>query len=1360
MTNTKSSKLLNWFVLFCFYFQTLWPSVAFGAGDVETLRPAPLPASSFSSPSPSVKAVAPFTLQAFVDDQMEGFDAIDSKPVVSFPGAASLGEAQDWFDQSLETKSLYPGLVLTEDGVFWTQHGLNFFMSIAGHLAVSSLQDVIPTTKALRLHNFHGDVIFGGDLQLAHVQVQAKNVFQAGSNAVIERLEVWAMGDSSGKDGGFANKENATLTTEHVVFHEGHCVNRGRWNVSEDGVVDLQGHDFVNHETMNLGNKAVLKNQGEFFNIGVVDGDSYTLEIGGGANGGTITGESPTVQVSGDFSNAPDGKIIGKSSLTVSGRGTVDNQGTISSKKALSLENKSITNQGLVYSEWTMRLALQDALTNRGTGNVISLGQGVIEGQAKIHNQASLKETADPAGMVFAGGLHFNGFRGEVVNDGLLTTQSAMTGMLRRLVNNGTFGASLGYQGLTISDFLNEKSGKLLGYGHLILNGKNRGLMQGDWFSIQTDGTFVHEKEGLIQTKSEEKGLETSGNGKFIQQGQIHGPLLALNTSHVETYGSLGNDAIELTIGKSVVGWKNHEKSNLKAQKLTLEQEILSSKRGDFLNEGTLNVGTFINHRSGFANRDQMTLKHWFQYGALFKNEKGGTIDVAESSEAKDVDTLDNEGDINWEGTLNGTVLHFLNKGGVKLKGDAKLEGERLVNLKTFKAFGIFDWLGETLDNSGSMALFDNQIAAKKQILNKGLILWTHNTFRTWHLLNMGWMERTLELTDKENATLTTEHVVFHEGHCVNRGRWNVSEDGVVDLQGHDFVNHETMNLGNKAVLKNQGEFFNIGVVDGDSYTLEIGGGANGGTITGESPTVQVSGDFSNAPDGKIIGKSSLTVSGRGTVDNQGTISSKKALSLENKSITNQGLVYSEWTMRLALQDALTNRGTGNVISLGQGVIEGQAKIHNQASLKETADPAGMVFAGGLHFNGFRGEVVNDGLLTTQSAMTGMLRRLVNNGTFGASLGYQGLTISDFLNEKSGKLLGYGHLILNGKNRGLMQGDWFSIQTDGTFVHEKEGLIQTKSEEKGLETSGNGKFIQQGQIHGPLLALNTSHVETYGSLGNDAIELTIGKSVVGWKNHEKSNLKAQKLTLEQEILSSKRGDFLNEGTLNVGTFINHRSGFANRDQMTLKHWFQYGALFKNEKGGTIDVAESSEAKDVDTLDNEGDINWEGTLNGTVLHFLNKGGVKLKGDAKLEGERLVNLKTFKAFGIFDWLGETLDNSGSMALFDNQIAAKKQILNKGLILWTHNTFRTWHLLNMGWMERTLELTDKGGAISKRHFKVSENQDTTFQKGLVENRGTIKLPVNYKPRMTVKGKKFEHWLNSGTLVLPEKHCDPPDK
>ena len=923
-------RFCTYLVLWSFFFQTLWPSVAFGTCAVEVLRPPPSPLfghhhTSFEEPiaPPPVRAVAPFTLQAFVDDQMEGFANIGAKPVVHFPGGASLAETQRWFDDSFEAQSLYPGLVVTEHGLLWSQYGLNFLIALSGHLVVHAMPGVRAITRNLCLHNFHGDVVFGGGLNLSHVQVQARNILQASPHSLVERLEIWAMGHESkdgieeGVAGRFTNREEASLTTTDVIVHEGHLQNSGSWKVSDGGTIDLQGHDFLNEETVTLERGATIKNQGVFGNIGTVTGSAYTLEINRGENAGVIMGDAPHIKVLDTLTNQAGAQILGKSSLTVSGTGKVDNHGSVASKDALSLENKSFANHGLVHSEGMLRLALQEKLTNVGAGSVVAVGQTLIEGAATIQNDAPL---TDHAGIAFGGGVHFNNFQGQVLNAGLMTSQTTLTGVLRKLVNTGTFGTNGSYQGFRVLDFLNDRTGVLLGDGLLTLTGINRGLVHADRLALDIEGTFTHEQGAMLRGKSV---LETRGRGTFIRHGDIETPTLILDSAGFQNHVDLVDAHMAIVVGANAAKWKNHEKARLKVGRLTLETGRVASALDDFVNEGDFEIGTFINRRSGFTNRGQMTLGQWKQLGLFFKNELGAMIDVSDDSEVQS-HTIDNDGDIQWGGALRGHIGQFLNQGGVLIKGDTHLTGTGLSNSKTFKALGIFDWVGETFQNrgKGKMALFDNRVVATHQVINEGLLLWTHNTFRTWHFLNLGWAEMTKDLTAGLPATFkapTDKSTTFKKSMVENRG--------VLKIAPKDYKPRMT--------LEHSGDFahwLNKGDIVLPETHLQAETLRNEGTFVVEGNLTGRVGSFENIKTLLATGKVDLTGI---TFANSGTVKGDKGVSHNGQTMTlsDGSEMSSKETVGLTTTSILTVRGKlqgKKGMTLTAPTVENHGKIQGE----------------------------------------------------------------------------------------------------------------------------------------------------------------------------------------------------------------------------------------------------------------------------------------------------------------------------------------------------------------------------------------------------------------------------------------------
>jgi adhesin HecA-like repeat protein len=926
-------RFCSYLVLWSFFFQTLWPSVAFSMdAGLETLRPPaphsfPLP-QSVPDPEPiqPVIAIAPFTLQAFVDDQMEGFDKID-KPIVTFEGGASLRETQEWFDHSLEAQYLYPGLVVSEQGMMWSQYGLNFLMSMTGDLFVSSAPGQSLTTKTLRLHNSHGDVVFGEGITLSHAQVQARNILQAGRLSLVNRLEIWAMGYESKDgieeaiDGRFTNREGTFLATTEVIVHEGHLQNKGTWKVADEGTVDLQGHNFLNEEELILGKDSIVKNQGLFGNEGVVRGTQYALEMNKGENAGIIMGEAPSIKISETFKNQKGAKIVGNFAVFLDGEGSLENHGSLEAEKFLSLQNHSIDNHGLIQSDDKLDFLLRGKLTNHGTGSVVILGESTIYGSSTIENEAPLTEHA---GIAFAGGVHFRDFRGQIVNAGMMKSQTTMTGVIRKLVNTGTFGVNVRYDKLTILDLLNDKTGIILGDGLLTLTGINRGLIQTNQLVLDIADTFTHEKGGTLRAKT---SLETRGKGTFLRQGAMVTPKLTLDSAGFENAADLVDDKMDVVVGSNTERWKNKQKAQaddqeeilFKTKTLTLEKGRAVQANDAFVNEGTLDVGTFLNHRTHFLNRGSMTFAQWRQLGLCFKNLEGGMIDVSGRSEFS-ADVLYNDGDIEFGGYVSGNINHLRNLGGVILKGNVDLTGATLTNLKAFQARGIFKWDGETFDNrdKARMVLFDNRVSAVKQVINEGLVLWTKNSFQTWHFLNLGWAEKTENLGASLPSTFkapTDKSRDFKRSTVENRGVLKLAPDHNADINGKAFEN-----------------WLNTGTMVLPEVSFEAKTFKNDGSLVLQGDLTGKVDSFENT--NKVIAKGKVDLKGT-TLANSGSVKAEKGFAYNGQTVTttDSSALASKETVSLTTTTPLAVRGTlqgEKGLALTAPRVENRGKIHGK----------------------------------------------------------------------------------------------------------------------------------------------------------------------------------------------------------------------------------------------------------------------------------------------------------------------------------------------------------------------------------------------------------------------------------------------
>ena len=432
---------------------------------------------------------------------------------------------------------------------------------------------------------------------------------------------------------------------------------------------------------------------------------------------------------------------------------------------------------------------------------------------------------------------------------------------------------------------------------------------------------------------------------------------------------------------------------------------------------------------------------------------------------------------------------------------------------------------------------------------------------------------------------------------------------------------------------------------------------------------------------------------------------------------------------------------TTQYLTLHQGVITNQGML--------------SVLAGGI-VDGQGNTVTNEGILAVG---TGVTIRNVSDFQNDGTVKGKGLTLDQTIGTNSDTLTlddlaTQGGVFYNNGKVTLKR--W--RQGGETFVN-ASGSTVTVSEHSTFDATNmksKGTLILAGESLGKIDSFTNEGSLTMGSVSGLRVQdfsSTGDFEVTGPMTWSGTRFKSAKTTFKGKTsitaaVMETAGDLTSEFDLSlVGNWI-HKSGTARIASLLLK-----GQSFKNEHGASLTVTGSSDV-DTDSIDNGGTINWEGMVTGHVGDFLNNGDVTLRGDAKLTGLRLLNGNTFKALGIFDWVGETLTNTaiGRMTLFDNQVSATRQVINQGLLLWTHNTFRTWHFLNIGWAEMTQDLE----AVLPTTWKAPQDTSMTFKKSMVENRGTLKIaPKGYTPRMTIEHSgDFAHWSNSGKMQLPDAH------
>jgi len=401
------------------------------------------------------------------------------------------------------------------------------------------------------------------------------------------------------------------------------------------------------------------------------------------------------------------------------------------------------------------------------------------------------------------------------------------------------------------------------------------------------------------------------------------------------------------------------------------------------------------------------------------------------------------------------------------------------------------------------------------------------------------------------------------------------------------------------------------------------------------------------------------------------------------------------------------------------------------------------------------GKTTNRGAIKADT-LTGTLGTLHNYGAVQA--GFKNLTIESLYNhgigEQRGLIEGSGMIrIGKGSNKGTIKSSSLTLNLyQDEFLN--EGMIVStqafKTVGKGVLREGKGSQIITPHWH----INNRVYEKENKNESHKYDKVTVGKAVQRWVNHQGSTLSARTL----EFFASKQvteGSLRNGGTFLVDHFINHAAHFQNAGGMHLGVWEQRGEYFHNQANATLDVRGNAVFA-MKTLLNNGDITVHGTASGKITHLINSGGLTVDGNFRVQGNSLTNERNIHIKGIAHWYGRTLTNSGIMRLGWCDIATWYQFINSGFFLWTHYLLRAAHIINLGWMEKTQDLTQPlklDYAVAKAKLA----RDFEYQHFTVENHGVLKLQTTYKPKRAAHQKtnvRFKHWKNSGSFFDHSRH------
>ena len=285
----RFKRFFTYFVLYSFFFQTLWPSVVFARVEV------PLGASWQDNPCGLTFKVTPYKdslteqslvrIQAFSNPKEEWVEQVapSSKPPTVSPSAPAPKSADDKIKKLLDrvvniktfkpiesdsAYALYNDLVANETGISWGFLGLSFVLDWNWNIVTTgtSLQDMV--VKICTQGNIGLDNVFA-----RQILAKGKTVSVRGEGK-IHRLDVWATGDAK-TTGTLRITKDSRQEIAQLSIHQGKGENYGNLRIQESL---HQTETFDNHKTIQLDKGATVKGGKIFTNTGTVEGETYTVQ--------------------------------------------------------------------------------------------------------------------------------------------------------------------------------------------------------------------------------------------------------------------------------------------------------------------------------------------------------------------------------------------------------------------------------------------------------------------------------------------------------------------------------------------------------------------------------------------------------------------------------------------------------------------------------------------------------------------------------------------------------------------------------------------------------------------------------------------------------------------------------------------------------------------------------------------------------------------------------------------------------------------------------------------------------------------------------------------------------------------------
>ncbi|RNM21853.1 hemolysin BL-binding protein, partial [Dickeya undicola] len=1034
-----------------------------------------------------------------------------------------------------------------------------------------------------------------------------------------------------------------------LTLAAGQTVNGG---VLSGGAVTLSGDSLWNGGVLQ-GRQAVVLNTGQLSQTAagsLVSGGTMTLLTGDMETAGELTAQGLHLQA-GQWRNTGTVSLGGDGQLTLD---ALDNRGWLAGQ-TLSLTAGQLDNSGTLLGVDALTLTADGALTNGGTGRLLTQGAAVLRA-ATVTNDGEWQAGS----LQLTGDSLRNG--GRIQSDGALTVALSPSGQLVNsgtLAANGDTGLSLGgldnrgtlsvRGGLTVAGAALHNAGQMAAQGALTLalSGAYDGV--GDLYSdgaLTLAGTTVSNGGGHWQGSTlavTGQQLDNRGSltgvqsltvtlpGALTNTGRLDGQRLDLTAATLDNSGTLlGVDALTLAItgtARNQAGgrWLSQGDGRLTAAMLD-NQGGWQSGRIAVTAGGVRNAGQLLGIAALTLTADN----------ALTNTGTGSLL--TQGAAVLTAAAVDNDGE--WQaGSLQLTADRLRNGGRILSEGDLQITlpvaddtpwraARQLA--QDVQAAGL-----GALSNSGTLAADGDSRITGRQVDNQGLLASGGDlVLSAGDLTNGGRVEsRTLQLTG---------------GQLDNGGTLLAEQGGDLRLSGGLTVGADGRLLSNGDWQVQAGAVLNQGGWQGHSLTLNAASLSNDGTLLAtDGVTLSLQQDYTGGTNSRVQGNGVVTLTAQ-TVSQQGELGGDR-LQLDTGTLTNGGRLVGLSHLDVTSRGTLTNTADGALLGNGvtgitaaaldnAGVLQGDAltlqatTVNNDGRVQGTS---ALTLSGVSRYTGTDGSQLLSG-----GAATLGIDNADNAGLWQAGdLRFTGTTLTN-----SGTLYGRGGLTLDAArltNRG-------QLTTQGLAT-----LRGQQFDNGGTLTALGGFTAQYGdsvtnQRDGQLLSGGTGYLTT-GTLDNQGL----------WQS-DRLDLTADTLHNAGTLLG------LDDGDLRLTGAYQGESG---------SQVLGNGAFSLN--AATIDTAGQWQARDITlrggSLRNQGTITASGQLSATLDGVLeNTAGAALTG------------------GTVSLGGATVSNAGQMegrngltvqggSLLSNLSGG--QLLSGGAL-----TLNAAHLTNAGWVQGT--------------------------------------------------------------------------